>query len=153
VQTTPEGATPRQVPARTSAYGDLITAVLDLRPPTATATFDQALSDAVATGQLSESLARQLRSLQRETVRDVIAHASAVLPATLVRLEGSTTEVVDLPPESGAQAEAAGTMTEPVVLDRVDDPAPPPVTDTPVDLTARRLLVAGLRPIPDQPFP
>lgn len=153
MSTTPEGTTPREVPARSSAYGDLITAVLDLRPPTATATFDQALSDAVANGQLSEPLARQLRWLQRETVRDVIAHASTVLPATLVSLEASTNEFADVLEEAVPRADEMPAPPAPTVHDRVDDLAPETLTDTPVDLTARRLLVAGLRPIPDHPFP
>ena len=85
-------------PARRAAYADLVAAVLDLRSPVATATFDHALSDAVAAGTLTDELARQLRWLQRESVRDVVTHATNVLPAALVALDARGSHPVTKPP-------------------------------------------------------
>ena len=137
---------------RRAAYADLVSAVLDLRSPEATAAFDAALSAAVASGSLSDEIARQLRWLQRQSERAVIEHAEAVLPPALVALQCSLT-----PLDSPTVAEPVGNPVEqpseppaePSDEDEPDDfdeePEPAPV----VHLQARRLLVAGLRPLPD----
>ena len=134
-------------PARRAAYSDLVAAVLDLRSPIATATFDHALYDAVAAGTLTDELARQLRWLQRESVRDVVTHATNVLPAALVALDAPITSDT---PVASADTSVADTSA----ADTIDDDASTADQEpAPVDLTARRLLVAGLRPLPDSPFP
>ena len=170
-----DDAAPGEQPARRAAYADLVAAVLDLRSPVATATFDRALSAALAAGTLTEELARELRWLQRESVRDVVTHASNVLPATLVALDRHVAPDpgLDVQDErrADAPADATASPAEPTPLaeEREDAAAeagwddgdtgaqePPEEAEespTPVDLTARRLLVAGLRPIPDPPFP
>jgi hypothetical protein len=145
-------------PARRAAYADLVTAVLDLRSPIATTTFDRALADAVAAGTLAAELARELRWLQRESVRDVVTHAANVLPAALVALDTSG-RPEDLREHSVAERSTAapgaeGGAADISTPDLADDQSSTPDEESaPVDLTARRLLVAGLRPILDSPFP
>jgi hypothetical protein len=126
------------VRSRQAAFADLVSALLDLRSPEPTRSFDQAVTDAIQRGELTDALGRQLKWLQRESVRGVVEHAAQVLPAILMALEGADLSV----PESPAQTPA----TDPPEVD-AEVPA------SPVDLTARRLLVAGLRPIDDPPFP
>jgi hypothetical protein len=164
-------------PARTAAYAELVSAVLDLRNPSPTRDFDAAIAAAVTDGRLPEPLARELRWLQRQSVRDIVEHAAQVLPATLVALEGgepgtaATYESADdleqsrLAEQAGPAGLARATPPAPQPSEAPADPSPaaaeaagaeeenqePPAP--PVDLTARRLLVAGLRPIDDPPFP
>jgi hypothetical protein len=118
--------------SRQAAYADLVSAVLDLRGPRATQEFDRAVADAVAAGLLPDAVARELKWLQRASLRALVDHAERVLPSTLVALEGGDLE----------------TQLESRVEPDTDE-----VPAAPVDLTARRLLVAGLRPIDDPPFP
>lgn len=121
---------------RLAAYADLVTAVLDLRSPEATRRFDQALADAVAAGSLSPELARKLRMWQRDAERSLVDHAASVLPAALVALDQNQ------PAPDADQLDHSAPDSEPEPL---TDPRP----DPPADLSARRLLVAGLRPISD----
>lgn len=137
---------------RLAAYADLVAALLDLSDPTPSATFDGALDTAVAEGSLTPEQARRLRWLQRESVRRLVDHARAVLPATLVALEGELTGgVAELPDQGTADgraataAPAADDSGDSGDSDDSDEPVPP------VDLHSRRLLVAGLRPLPDGP--
>jgi hypothetical protein len=139
---------------RVAAYADLVAAVLDLRSPEASRAFDAALSAAVDAGALPDDLARQLRWLQRQSERALVEHAETVLPPALVALQRSIT-----PLDSPAFAESGEQRAEPPVdqraepddeedlddFDGVAEPEPAPV----VQLQARRLLVAGLRPLPD----
>lgn len=140
---------------RLAAYADLVAALLDLSDPAPSATFDGALDAAVADGSLTPEHARRLRWLQRESVRRLVDHARTVLPSTLVALENELTagalEGSD-PAGAGIAAPSATAATDgpaipddPGVSDGPDEPAPP------VDLHSRRLLVAGLRPLPDGP--
>jgi hypothetical protein len=162
---------------RTAAYAELIAAVLDLRSSMPTRTFDQTITQAVADGRLTAELGRELRWLQRQSLRELVDHAERVLPATIVALEDA------LGPEQQPQA-PLDDSTEPVApsdvaetVEPVAPPAPPEVSAEPnppaapyervrdaerppddaasptVDLTARRLLVAGLRTIEERPFP
>lgn len=125
---------------RLAAYADLVAALLDLRDPGPSSAYDDAVDAAVADGSLTQEQARHLRWLQRETVRQLVDHARAVLPSTLVALEGEhsggTAALPDAPPLPD---------DAPAAEDVPDEPAPP------ADLQARRLLVAGLRPLPDGP--
>ena len=153
-------------PGRSAAYAELVSAVLDLRNPGSTHDFDALVAAAVADGRLAEPLARELRWLQRQTVRDVVEHAAHVLPATLVALEGgeepAATPMDTRDPAMPADADVAQpteaaeehAVTDPPdagtsSAEELDQERPAPL----VDLTARRLLVAGLRPIDDPPFP
>jgi hypothetical protein len=137
-------ATAGRTPGRQAAYADLVAAVLDLRTPDATRRFDQALADAVTAEAISPALARELRMLQRDAERALVDHAASVLPAALVALdqreaaEDPTTERLDHP-----------VVSEQLEPDSAAEPLTDPPPDPPADLTARRLLVAGLRPISD----
>jgi hypothetical protein len=145
---------------REAAYSDLVTAVLDLRSPTNTITFDQTLADAIAADHIGEELARQLRWLQRQSVRDVVDQAASVLPAALVAMEqarhapvpGLPDEDDDRSAEPGQPAKHTAAVITSSVPDEVDEDDEAESV-APADLTARRLLVAGLRPIHDPPFP
>jgi len=80
-------------------------------------------------------------------VRDVVTHATNVLPAALVALDPPVTSDT---PVASADTSVADTSA----ADTIDDDASTADQEpAPVDLTARRLLVAGLRPLPDSPFP
>ncbi len=145
---------------RVAAYADLVAAVLDLRSPEASNAFDAELSAAVDAGTLPADLGRQLRWLQRQSERAVVEHAETVLPPALVALQRSITSsdsAAAHPVEPANPAYPAG-PAGPVdaqrppddgdELDDVDgaeDSEAAPV----VQLQARRLLVAGLRPLPD----
>lgn len=126
---------------RLAAYADLVAALLDLRDPGPTAAFDAAVDAAVADRSLTAEQARHLRWLQRETVRQVVEHAQGVLPTTLVALEAEqaidTSDLPDAVPADDSPARSAAD----------DQVAPAPSGD----LQARRLLVAGLRTLPDSP--
>ena len=149
-----EADMPGEQPARRAAYADLVAAVLDLRSPAATASFHHSLSDAVAAGKLTDELARELRWLQRESVRDVVTQATRVLPAALVALDTLSTPDRTMAATEPEVASADPSTGDPSTGDTTDDDdSTADQEPTPVDLTARRLLVAGLRPIPDPPFP
>lgn len=130
---------------RLAAYADLVAAVIDLRSPMTREAFDGALADAVASGALSDDLARQLRWLQRQNERAMVEHAESVLPPALVALDRSA---ADAPPVLADVLQTAPPAVPPEVAplatadDRVED-EPAAV----VNLQSRRLLVAGLRPI------
>jgi hypothetical protein len=139
---------------RLAAYADLVAAVLDLRPATTREAFDKAIVDGLSSGTITDDLARQLRWLQRQNERAMVEHAESVLPPALVALDRSAADALSpvssvlqtASPEPSAGTEAA---TDPVIdpvtsdLDDLPDDEPGAV----VNLQARRLLVAGLRPI------
>ncbi|MEO8330049.1 MAG: hypothetical protein ABI586_08600 [Candidatus Nanopelagicales bacterium] len=130
--------------ARHSAYAELIAGLLDVRDTTCEAEFDAALAAAERDHRIDADTARLLRWWQRESVRAIVDHAQSVLPATLMALEASVRDgrerifnpssdaLVDDPTEeAGGEAEWE------------EQPLPP------TDLSARRLLVAGLTPLRD----
>ena len=136
---------------RLAAYADLVAAVLDLRSPSAGEAFDEALAEALASGAITDGLARRLRLLQRQSERAMVEHAESVLPPALVALDHSAADALPW------AAEVPPTPTPAEV-----PPTPPSATDSPeeapdeepapvVNLQARRLLVAGLRTISDSP--
>ncbi|MCZ3388336.1 MAG: hypothetical protein LH645_04285 [Actinomycetia bacterium] len=149
-------------PGRVAAYADLVAAVLDLRSPGPRQAFDAALSEAVAAGTVTDDLARQLRWLQRASERAIVEHAEAVLPPALNALQ---TTVSSAPaPSALAPLVAAAQPPQPAMPTPSPDPVGEPASgtgspepeglDAPeaapvVQLQARRLLVAGLRPLPD----
>ena len=140
---------------RLAAYADLVAALLDLRDPSPSVAFDDALDDLLTGGALSPEQVRRLRLLQRATVRELVDHAQTVLPATLVALEGELAgstdshlgvpSQVDLP---AAPQPVGPTTAQPAAPDALSTESTP---EPPADLQARRLLVAGLRPLPDGP--
>ncbi len=157
-------------PGRVAAYADLVAAVLDLRSPGPRQAFDAALTEAVAAGTVSDELARQLRWLQRASERAIVEHAEAVLPPALDALQTNVSEAPA--PSALAPLAAASPPPQPAMpipspdhaSDHASDPvgdavgnersAEPEEVDEPeaapvVQLQARRLLVAGLRPLPD----
>jgi hypothetical protein len=73
-------------------WTDLVGALIDARADPATARFDAELTDAVATGALSEETATRLRFWQRASVRAVADHARTVLPVALGALEAARRE-------------------------------------------------------------
>lgn len=157
--------------ARTAAYAELVSALLDLRRSAPTQAFDRVLGQAVTDGRLTDELARELKWLQRQSLHELVAHAEHVLPATLVALEGTQEGEADVAAEDDEpQTEPSEhPVSDPPPAAAPFVPAPPPgpapaqpVGDwaappteptTPIDLTSRRLLVAGLRPIEHPPLP
>jgi hypothetical protein len=123
---------------RLAAYADLVAAVLDLRAPSPTEHFDEALAEAVRNGEISDDVARRLRWLQRQSCRSIVEHAETVLPAALLALDHSlsttASHAYEDQPRSSSPAPSPDAAAD-------DDPA-----DV-VNLQSRRLLVAGLRPI------
>jgi len=161
--------------ARRAAYAELVAGLLDVRDATSDERFDEAVEHAQQMGRIDVTTARELRLLQRRSVRAVIDHAQTVLPATMVSLEQahrdaglqatsmseSATEQHaddepcddDLSRQTGEDSEDGDArLDDNRDEDAFDvghtadvDPAVSPL----VDLTARRLLVAGLTPLPD----
>lgn len=135
---------------RLAAYADLVAAVLDLRSPSAREAYDEALAEALASGAIGHDLARRLRLLQRQSERAMVDHAESVLPPALVALDRSVTDalpsavdVLSAPGHEQAPPAAADPTSDLSDEEAADEPAPV------VNLQARRLLVAGLRPITD----
>jgi hypothetical protein len=125
---------------RSAAYADLVSALLDLRSPGPTDAFDLLLQRAVDEGALSPDLARELRWLQRESVRSIVRHAQLVLPVTLLALEQEASSEHEEHEEHDEHDEHETGDNEPEVTETSGPPA-----------SARRLLVAGLRPLHDSP--
>lgn len=71
---------------RSSAYADLLAALLAARSDPATARFDAEIAAAEAAGTLDGATARTLRWWQRESMRGLADHLGEVLPGLLVAL-------------------------------------------------------------------
>ena len=71
---------------RSTAYADLLQALIAVRSDPATARFDAELARAEADGRLDGPTARALRWWQRETLRGLTEHLADVLPDVLDRL-------------------------------------------------------------------
>jgi hypothetical protein len=71
---------------RSSAYADLLAALLAARSDPATARFDAEIAAAEAAGTLDGATARTLRWWQRESLRGIADHLGEVLPGLLVAL-------------------------------------------------------------------
>ena len=140
--------------SREAAYADLVSGLLDLRTDPATERFDAELAAAEDEGRIDPQTAKVLRWWQRESLRTMVEHASAVVPPTMLAIEqaaaGSEREV-----EVSAQSWArAGGSTGDSGTETSADPATPGADPTgldaavppPTDLSEhrRRLLVAGL---------
>ena len=143
-------------PARLSAYAELVAGLLDVRDDAAEQRFDAELADAESARRIDPETARILRWWQRETVRGVVAHAQTVLPATMLAIEHSHQDSIsstahesspaDTPSDDAGDDVPAVDVGDDELEDDVLDFAEP---RPPVDLTARRLLVAGLTPLRD----
>lgn len=71
---------------RSSAYAELLQALIAVRADPATARFDAELARAEADGRIDGPTARALRWWQRETLRGLVDHLTDVLPEVLDRL-------------------------------------------------------------------
>lgn len=65
------------------SWADLVAALVSTRTDHATARFDAVLAEAEAAGTIDGPTARTLRWWQRESVRAVVEHVSAAVPATI----------------------------------------------------------------------
>lgn len=149
---------------RSSAYADLVAAMLGARSAPATGAFDAALAEAEAAGRLDPATARTLRYWQRASVAEVVDHAVSVLPAALVAGDEADAAAAEaaadaaaawerarvlLPASDGHDTREAASRPAPA-----DDPgAPgaghPAAGEGPVGAARRRLLVAGLTVLPE----
>jgi hypothetical protein len=126
---------------RLTAYAEMVAGLLDTHDPGAAERFDEVLADAEASGLIDSDTARALRWWQRESLRGLVAHAQTVLPQTLLAIERAHHEARDrLEPTEWPAVRSPDAE----VADEIDDEPVPPA-----DLTARRLLVAGLTPLRD----
>jgi hypothetical protein len=162
-------------PARESAYAELVAGLLDARDDVATARFDAELASAQEQGRIDADTARVLRWWQRTAVRAVVDHAVTALPPVLAALDRAHDVAVDDATEAARaldDAMAAALPLGPEPVPRPEAPGAPPtlparnapsvhgpdrgtaeepaaaVDLTAPDLPARRLLVAGLTPLP-----
>jgi hypothetical protein len=102
---------------RSTAYADLLSALLALRADPATSRFDAELAAAEAGGLVDGAVARTLRWWQRESMRGVADHLAAVLPDLLTELRESdraAVETVRAAQSSWAEATAALPTTGPL---------------------------------------
>ncbi|HVQ89278.1 MAG TPA: hypothetical protein VMT88_13965 [Actinomycetes bacterium] len=150
--------------ARRSAYAELIAGLLDVRDHSSEEQFDTVLASALSEERIDSETARLLRWWQRESVRALVDHAQTVLPATLIALE----EAASAPHQAMAKSPTEfdlgtefdlNTELDPgTEFDLAKDPLGQGVApeaewveepEPPTDLSARRLLVAGLTPLRD----
>jgi hypothetical protein len=113
-------------------YADLVAAVLDLRPNLAGQRLDAEVAAAQAAGRLDDETARTLRYWQRAWQRELIEHATAVLPAVLDTLTDAAYEA-QIAHNTAAQA-----------LDRARHPGLNPVVAATDASSATTLDLAGL---------
>ena len=156
--------------ARESAYAELVAGLLDARDDLATARFDAELAAAQDSGAIDAATARALRWWQRASVRAAVDHARSALPPVLAALDGAQAAAAeDLADAARALDDAMDSLLpaprvvlpdteQPGIID--DDETPDPDDEdsppgrhhtegtTTTDLTSRRLLVAGLTPLP-----
>jgi hypothetical protein len=116
---------------RSTAYADLLSALLALRADPATARFDAELAAAEANGLVDGSVARTLRWWQRESMRGLADHLAAVLPDLLTELlesDRAAAETVRAAQNSWAEATATLPTGAPVggPADHLSTPPPSP---------------------------
>jgi hypothetical protein len=134
--------------AMTRAYADLVTGVLDARADLASERFDAEVAAAEAEGRIDARTARVLRWWQRESLRALVEHTRTALPPALAALDQAH---VDAARGAGDAAEAwARAVGDSLAPEAPSAPAPEPSVAAPYDLRERRrrLLVAGLSPVP-----
>ncbi len=147
----------------TAAYADLVAGVLDARSDAASQAFDAEVAAAESEGRIDARTARALRWWQRESLRALVEHAHTALPPALAAVGQAQAEggrgAADAA-EAWARAvgeplressEADPVVAEPMRVAASGQPGGelPPRT-TPPDLRERRrrLIVAGLSPLP-----
>lgn len=138
--------------SRETAYGDLLTALLDVRLDPATDRFDAELEAAEADGRIDPATAKVLRWWQRESLRSMLEHTRTVVPPTLIALEkaaGRVDDEVEAASESWARVAGDDAPPTPSRHSRVPTPQddePAAKVTPPADLSEhrRRMLVAGL---------
>ena len=123
---------------RSTAYADLLSALLALRADPATARFDAELAAAEAAGLVDGSVARTLRWWQRESMRGLADHLAAVLPDLLTELlesDRAAAETVRAAQSSWAEATAllptAAPATSPAPAGPGDPHSAAPVSTAP----------------------
>ena len=147
---------------REAAYAELVVGLIDARDRAAEERFDAELDAAEVAGRVDSETARTLRWWQRESLRAVVSQAEMVVPPTLAALEAAAHELRE---RTHAQPTNADSHEDSYELDLrdgelpddeqdeddYDDEAPQPrhAMPPPTDLTARRLLVAGLTHLRD----
>jgi hypothetical protein len=154
--------------ARESAYAELVAGLLDARDDVATARFDTELAAAQNSGHIDAATARALRWWQRASVRAVVDHARGALPPVLAALDQAQAAAVDdLADAARALDDAMESafpsprvvLPEPASAGIIDNDLTDPDDDLasghsepeaplPAEGPARRLLVAGLTPLP-----
>ena len=149
----------------TSAYADLVAGVLDARSDAASQAFDAEVAAAESEGRIDARTARALRWWQRESLRALVEHAHTALPPALAAVGQAQAD-------GGRGAADAAEAWARAVGDSLSDPStadpvvhepmraaaaaqpggelPPTPMPTPPDLRERRrrLIVAGLSPLP-----
>jgi hypothetical protein len=142
---------------RSTAYADLLSALLALRADPATARFDAELASAEAAGLVDGSVARTLRWWQRESMRGLADHLAAVLPDLLTELlesDRAAAETVRAAQSSWAVATAslpAGAALPPnaATTPQAAMPAPPTSPSPSAAQPPVPLAVPHLRPVDD----
>ena len=100
-------------PDRSDAFSQLIDALVALRPTPANDSFDLAVAAAEASGRLDVQRARELRWWQRQSVRELLDHITAVLPELLDNLEVAERAAISAAAESAAAWQAATGASHP----------------------------------------
>ncbi len=146
---------------RAVAYAELVAGLIDARDRAAEERFDAELEAAEVAGRVDPETARTLRWWQRESLRAVVSQAEMVVPPTLAALETAAHELRErtlAQPGPEAAPDAAHELDlrdrelpddEQDEDDYDDGPQPRHALPPPTDLTARRLLVAGLTRLRD----
>lgn len=153
--------------ARESAYAELVAGLVDARDDVATQRFDAELAAAAADGRVDPATARTLRWWQRASVRAVSDHTRNALPPVLAALDRAhdiaVEDVADaqralddammaafpaVTPAADTEAIAAAAAPAPGGADGPTTAPEAPVDLTTPEVTSRRLLVAGLTPLP-----
>ena len=100
-------------PDRSDAFSQLIDALVALRPTPANDSFDLAVAAAEASGRLDVQRARELRWWQRQSVRELLDHITAVLPELLDNLEVAERAAISAAAASAAAWQAATGASHP----------------------------------------
>ena len=148
-----------------ASHARWVAALVEARSRAATERFDAVLAAAVERGSVDPEVAKALRWWQRESVREVVDHVAAVVPATVDALTAAAADAVDAVAAAEHAWRAAGGRD--LLADRPQAAGPPPAdtgepvlsadrtdagtgapAEEPTDETAaaarQRLVVAGL---------
>jgi len=137
---------------RSTAYADLLSALLALRADPATARFDAELAAAEANGLVDGSVARTLRWWQRESMRGLADHLAAVLPDLLTELlESDRAAAETVRAAQNSWAEATASLPTGAPMAGTDDQMSPPSAGSPSPPASPPVAPGGphLRPVDD----